>query len=66
MSSVSSRAAGPLLAVGENETSLCLQMCLEHSKFLKARDGKEETCSQGAGHSAVGRGHFGRGKDVNS
>lgn len=56
MASVSNRAAGPLLAVRENETSLCLQMCLEHSKFLKGKGRKEETCSQGEGHSAFERG----------
>lgn len=43
----SSRAAGPLLAVGKNEKSLCLQMCLEHSKFVKRKGRKEESSQRG-------------------
>lgn len=49
----SSRAAGPLLAVGKNEKSLCLQMCLEHSKFVKRKGRKGESCSQRGGKGTV-------------
>lgn len=49
----SSRAAGPLSAVGEDEKSLSLQMCLEHCKLVKGEGRKGEGCSRRGGKRTV-------------